>query len=61
MCFTGADPGIQVRGGALTKIAPSEGRRENIWGISCGSAPALLFDSVLLYVLRYLIFNYLTF
>ena len=32
---TGADPGFQVRGGALKKIAPSGGRRENIWGISC--------------------------
>jgi hypothetical protein len=31
-----ADPGIQVRGeGALKKIAPSGGRRENIWGITC--------------------------
>ena len=30
-----ADPGFQVRGGALKKIAPSEGRRENFWGISC--------------------------
>ena len=33
--FSGADPGFQVRGGALKKIAPSGGRRENIWGISC--------------------------
>jgi hypothetical protein len=32
---TGADPGFQVRGGALKKIAPSEGKRENFWGISC--------------------------
>ena len=31
----GADPGFQVRGGALKKIAPSRGRRENFWGISC--------------------------
>ena len=31
----GADPGFQVRGGALKKIAPSGGRRENFWGISC--------------------------
>ena len=32
----GADPGFQARGGAyLKKIAPSEGRRENFWGISC--------------------------
>ena len=31
----GADPGFQVRGGALKKIAPSGGRRENVWGISC--------------------------
>ena len=35
-CVSGADPGFQVRGGgALKKIAPSEGRRENCWGISC--------------------------
>ena len=34
--FAGADPGFQVRGGAhLKKIAPSVGRRENFWGISC--------------------------
>jgi hypothetical protein len=26
---SGADPGFQVRGGALKKIAPSGGRREN--------------------------------
>jgi hypothetical protein len=32
---SGADPGFQVRGGALKKIAPSGGRRENFWGISC--------------------------
>ena len=32
---TGADPGFQVRGGTLKKIAPSGGRRENIWGILC--------------------------
>jgi hypothetical protein len=31
----GTDPGFQVRGGALSKIAPSGGRRENFWGISC--------------------------
>ena len=31
----GADPGFQVRGGALKKIAPSRGRHENFWGISC--------------------------
>ena len=31
----GADPGFQVRGGALKKIAPCRGRRENFWGISC--------------------------
>ena len=32
----GADPGFQVRGGgALKKIAPSRGRRENFRGISC--------------------------
>ena len=33
--ISGADPGFQVRGGALKKIAPSGGRREKIWGISC--------------------------
>ena len=34
---SGADPGFQVRGGggALKKIAPSRGRREKFWGISC--------------------------
>jgi hypothetical protein len=32
---TGADPGFQVRGGALKKITPSGRRHENIWGISC--------------------------
>jgi hypothetical protein len=32
---TGADPGFQIRGDALKKIAPSGGRRENCWGISC--------------------------
>ena len=33
----GVDPGFQVRGGggALKKIAPSGGRRENFWGIWC--------------------------
>ena len=31
----GADPGFQVREGALKKIAPSGGRREHFWGISC--------------------------
>ena len=31
----GADPGFQVREGALKKIAPSGGRRENVGGISC--------------------------
>ena len=35
MTYPGADPGFQVRGGALKKIAPSRGRRENCWGISC--------------------------
>ena len=29
------DPGFQVRGGALKKIAPSRGRREIFEGISC--------------------------
>ena len=32
---SGADPGFQVRGGALQKNAPSGGRRENFWGILC--------------------------
>ena len=33
----GADPGFQVRGGGghLKKIAPSGGRHEIFWGISC--------------------------
>ena len=31
----GADPGFQLRGGALKKIAPSGERHENFWGISC--------------------------
>ena len=31
----GADPGFQVRGGALKKNASSGGRREICWGISC--------------------------
>ena len=31
----GADPGFQVRCGALKKITPSGGRLENCWGISC--------------------------
>ena len=30
----GADPGFQVRGGALKKIATSGGRREHFWGFS---------------------------
>ena len=32
----GADPGFQLRGGGkFLKIAPSGGRREKFWGISC--------------------------
>ena len=31
----GADPGFQVREGALKKFASSGGWRENCWGISC--------------------------
>jgi hypothetical protein len=31
----GADPGFQVRGGALKKVEPSGGRLEYCWGISC--------------------------
>jgi hypothetical protein len=33
--YAGADPGFKVRGGALKKIAPSGGKREHFWGISC--------------------------
>ena len=33
--LSGADPEFQVRGVALKKIAPSGGRRENCWAISC--------------------------
>jgi hypothetical protein len=29
MPTSGADPGFEVRGGALKKIVPSEGRHEN--------------------------------
>jgi hypothetical protein len=36
--LTGADPGFQVRGGAFKKIAPSGGRREKFWGISCAKS-----------------------
>ena len=32
--IAGANPGFQVVG-TLKKIAPSGGRRENVWGISC--------------------------
>ena len=33
---SGADPGFEVGGGgAVKKIVPSQGRRENFWGISC--------------------------
>ena len=35
MVGSGADPGFQVRGDALKKIAPSGGRREHFWSISC--------------------------
>ena len=32
---TGVDPGFKLGGGgALKKITPSGGRRENVWGIS---------------------------
>jgi hypothetical protein len=31
----GADPGFKVKGGALKENAPSGGRREKFWGISC--------------------------
>ena len=33
--ISGVDPGFQARGGALKKIAPSGGRSEKFWGISC--------------------------
>ena len=33
--YPGADPGFQVKGGALKKSAPSGGRREHFWSISC--------------------------
>jgi hypothetical protein len=33
--LAGADPGFQIRGNVLKKIAPSGGRRENFWDISC--------------------------
>jgi hypothetical protein len=33
--FSGADPGFQVRGAHLKKIALSGWRRENFWSISC--------------------------
>jgi hypothetical protein len=33
--MAGADPGFQVRGIVLKKIAPGGGRREIVWGISC--------------------------
>jgi hypothetical protein len=35
----GADPGFQVRGAHFRKIAPSGGRREYFWGISCEKSP----------------------
>jgi hypothetical protein len=35
LASAGADPGFQVRGDALKKIAPNGGRRENFWGLSC--------------------------
>ena len=34
--IAGADPGFQVRGGALKQIAPSGGRHEFSGGISWG-------------------------
>ena len=39
-------------GGALEKIAPSGGRRENCWGISCEKSitPVLIAPIVLLYL-----------
>ena len=35
LLYSGADPGFQVSGGPLKTIAPSGGRREIVWGISC--------------------------
>jgi hypothetical protein len=38
---SGADPGFHARGGALENIAPSGGRCEHFWGISCEKCPIL--------------------
>ena len=35
LSVSGADPGFQVRGDALKKIAPSGGMGQKFWGISC--------------------------
>ena len=34
-CNQGRIQDFKLGGGALKKIAPSGGRRENVWGISC--------------------------
>jgi hypothetical protein len=38
---SGADPGFHAREGALENIAPSGGRCEHFWGISCEKCPIL--------------------
>ena len=46
----GTDPGFQVRGGALKKIAANGGRRENFGGISCENhdfTPKIIFFPIL--------------
>ena len=40
--LSGANPGFQIRGDALKKIAPSGGRCENFGGISCEKITILL-------------------
>ena len=57
---TGVDPGFSVRGGALKKIAPSGGRREKFWGISCEKsrfyAPAKVVNHIETYLVHVSIF-----
>ena len=51
--YTGADPGFQARGGgALKKIAPSRGRRENIWGNLCEKSRFYAKKNIFLPILR---------
>jgi hypothetical protein len=57
---SGANPGFQVRGGAPKKIAPSRGRRENFWGISCEKSrfyAKYLYDLITKRNLRFIIFE----